>query len=408
MPKALNCPNCGAPLEVKDDAIATKCQYCGTPIQLTQEIRRVRQEEVKPPPPPPPQIVVQQSTIDLSDLVAPTITVRRSSGCFGCFTGLFFTALALGFTVVVLFASGAIPSAVIESVLTQLPPDVANAARSAIDAGSSAVGITPSTRVFGGEGTGLGKFSDARHLAVSPDGKVYVTDFNTKRVQRFLPDGTFDVMFEIDHGINDYGPSAIAADRNYVYVIMEGDLLQYSAESGEQIRQFAGSGDFEDVTIASNGNVITVTNDSVQGGDRIIIYSNEGRKLSEFKDNVAGVIDETTIFDHYVAADGAGNVYVYVGFEYFVFKFSSEGRYVDRFGGEGDAPENLRSPNSIGVDNSGRVYVADIFGIKVYESDGTFVRTMNVGSGAKWDVGFNLNDEMYVLTGNDVYRVSVK
>jgi hypothetical protein len=455
MPKALTCPNCGAPLEFSDDAIGqTKCEYCGTPIMLTGEFRRVRPDEVKQaPPPPPPPIIIQQTriesdrvTVDLNELMSHIPASSRPSGCVGCFTGLFFTVVSFAILSAIMVGSGALTPAMINGVLTQLPPGAATAASGAINtvfpdlnlgspattvpprvsigvptatpnasgSGSSTepiqgrvIGDTPQdSLLLGGTGTGLGKFSDARHIAVSTDGKIYVTDFNTKRVQRFLPDGTFDVMFEIQHGQNDYGPWAIAADRNYFYAVVEGDLIQYSAETGKMIRQFAHSADFDDVTVAANGNVIALANDVTRGGDRIIIFNNEGRKLNEFEDNVAGVIDETTIFDHLIAADGLGNVYVFVGFEYFVFKFSPQGRYVDRFGGEGSGPDQFRSPSSIGVDSQGRVYVSDLNVIKVFDSNGNFIRTIQPENGAYRDFAFDLNDNLYIVINDEVHRVS--
>jgi DNA-directed RNA polymerase subunit RPC12/RpoP len=449
MPKALTCPNCGAPLEAKDDALQIKCEFCGTPIMLTGEIRRPRPEEIQrnAPPPPSPQIIVQQNAIDLSDLVVPQVRARRGMGCFGCFTSLFFTVLSFGVAFAMLIGTNTISTSTINEIVTQMPPPIMTMVQGALNSinasspttatrpsvsipvvngrtatpnptvpGSSeniegrVIGDTsdPNVPLFGGEGTGLGKFSDARHLAVSTDGRIYVTDVYTKRVQRFLPDGTFDVMFEVKEGQNDYAVWAIAADRNFVYMVVEGALVQYSAESGRLVRQFGGSDDFQDVVVAPNGNVYALANDSWTG-DRIMIFNSDGRRVDQFEDNVAGVVGDTTIFDHFIAADGLGNVFIYRSFDYFVYQFSPQGRYVDRFGGQGTPqdPDKLSSPLSIGIDSQGNIYVADFGGIKVFEPDGRFIRKIEVGIGPLRDFGFNLNDEMYVIAGNSVHRVKV-
>ena len=66
-----------------------------------------------------------------------------------------------------------------------------------------------------------------------------------------------------------------------------------------------------------------------------------------------------------VAADGLGNVYALGQFNDAVFKFSPDGRFLTKFGGDGDEAGQFRAPGAIAVDNQGRVYVADFKGTDI-------------------------------------------
>jgi DNA-binding beta-propeller fold protein YncE len=79
-----------------------------------------------------------------------------------------------------------------------------------------------------------------------------------------------------------------------------------------------------------------------------------------------------------VAVDNSGYVYVIDVFNYRVQKFTSTGVFVTQWGSYGSGDGEFRSPVGVAVDNSGYVYVADDFNgcVQKFTSTGEFV--------AKW------------------------
>jgi hypothetical protein len=57
---------------------------------------------------------------------------------------------------------------------------------------------------FGSEGTGPGQFQDARHIAVDPDGNIYVADYDTGRLQKFDASGKFLQLVNVEANQNAY------------------------------------------------------------------------------------------------------------------------------------------------------------------------------------------------------------
>ncbi|HEY1923453.1 MAG TPA: hypothetical protein VGG44_11940, partial [Tepidisphaeraceae bacterium] len=80
-----------------------------------------------------------------------------------------------------------------------------------------------------------------------------------------------------------------------------------------------------------------------------------------------------------------------------VFKFSAEGRYINRFGGgeEPDPtvhhPDHLMSPNNLALDGHGRIYVSDDGpAIHVFDGDGHYIDSFG---GEDVVFGISINDQ---------------
>lgn len=108
-----------------------------------------------------------------------------------------------------------------------------------------------------------------------------------------------------------------------------------------------------------------------------------------------------------VAVDGTGNIYALGGFNEAVFVFAPDGRYVSRFGSEGDAKGQFTSPRAIAVDNLGNIYIADFPGVMVFASDGRYLDTLPVNGGV---MGMTFDDQnnLYVVANEQVLRYKLK
>jgi outer membrane protein assembly factor BamB len=112
--------------------------------------------------------------------------------------------------------------------------------------------------------------------------------------------------------------------------------------------------------------------------------------------------------DTNVAVDGEGNIYALGSFNYAVFKFNREGKFLNRFGSQGDEKGQFRSPYAIAVDGQGRVFVSDVNGILVFDSDGRYLKQFDA-PGAIFGMVFNDTGELLVTSSNQkVYKYTIK
>jgi hypothetical protein len=104
-----------------------------------------------------------------------------------------------------------------------------------------------------------------------------------------------------------------------------------------------------------------------------------------------------------------GNVYVLGRFNNAVFVFDSKGKYVNRFGSDGDEAGQFRAPLAIEVDGKGRVFVSDIKGIQVFGNDGRYINVFKVQFAVAYGLAFDDQGKLYITTGNKtVEKYSIK
>ena len=108
-----------------------------------------------------------------------------------------------------------------------------------------------------------------------------------------------------------------------------------------------------------------------------------------------------------VAVDGSGNIYALGRFNNAVFKFGRDGKFINRFGGGGDKPGQLRAAYSIAVDGYGRVYVGDIKGIQVFDANGRYLTLLEL-KGMAFGMVFNDKNELFVVARDHVMKYSVQ
>lgn len=107
-----------------------------------------------------------------------------------------------------------------------------------------------------------------------------------------------------------------------------------------------------------------------------------------------------------VAVDGSGQIYALGRFNDGIFKFSRDGKFMNRFGGKGDQPGQFRAAYSIAVDGHGRVYVGDMKGIQVFDADGRYVALIEL-KGMAFGTVFNDKNELFVIARDHVIKFAV-
>jgi streptogramin lyase/DNA-directed RNA polymerase subunit RPC12/RpoP len=368
MTQTLQCPSCGGPLEYDEasERETIRCPFCANTVMLPSR----RQSKV--------QVTFGRG--------------RRGSSASPLWA-LFIVLLVIAVTGVIAFA-----------IVRSVNRTVSEATRGAVPGTRSP--LAPPGRTapaepapfFGSEGIGPGNFKDARSIAVDAEGRIYVGEYSGGRVQVFDSAGKFVTQWTVDPKMPLRGMTADR--RGNVYVVQKGEITRYEGKTGKLLGTTgAGQGRYDDVTATPDGGLVAF---SYQARDDIVKLDPSGQVRQVIRAAVSGPADRSEPSLR-VAADGVGNVYALGEFTDAVFKFSPDGRFLTRFGGDGDEPGLFRAPSAIAVDNQGRVYVTDFKGVQVFDPNGRYLDLIKV-KGAASGLAFNDHGELLVVARTAVYK----
>lgn len=248
---------------------------------------------------------------------------------------------------------------------------------------------------FGGEGIGPGLFSDLRSIAVDNQGLIYAADYSGERVQVFDETGKFIAQWTPASAgdiINN-----LTADRNgNLFIVQNGDIYRFEGATGKLLGKVE-YGDqwnyFDDISITADGGLVGVVD-----GETIVRFNNAMQVSLVITDAISTVSGESEL-DTRLAVDGLGNIYALGSFNDSIFKFSPDGRFITRFGSDGEEPGQIQAASAIAVDGQGRVYVSDFNGIEVFASDGRFLERMDI-RGIAYGMAFNDRNELWIASNN--------
>lgn len=318
MPQPFKCPSCGADLAVGSGASpVVQCPYCkGSAV--VPELGRV----------------------------GPLAPAPRSTGPAK--------------------SGGLIALAVIAAVLFALIAGVA-VLFARLPGSATSSGYAKLLVEFGSKGMGPGQFEDPRGIAVDGAGNIYVANYQGGRVQMLDAAGKFLAQWSV--GDPDAIITGFAGDREgHLYVVTTKSFDKRDGRTGK-ILQTYGTG-YHNVALSQEGWMVV----HVWASDDFVVMDRNGTITTRVKDPVSTVTGRNRGYSfESFAVDGVGNIYAVQREEYAVFKFSREGRYMNRYLGEGDTPEKLRNPHAIAVDGQGRMYVSDFGGVKVFDRDGVYL-----------------------------------
>jgi len=195
-----------------------------------------------------------------------------------------------------------------------------------------------------------------------------------------------------------------AADRKgTVYVAEGGRIDRYRGETGEKLGtlEYERNG-FDDVTVAADGGLVTAWQSN---RDDIVVFDANGKLVRKIPEAISGASGDSELAMR-VAVDGAGYIYALGRFNNGVFKFGRDGKFMNRFGSDGDKPGQFRAPYSIAVDGYGRIYVGDMKGIQVFDANGRYLALINP-KGMAFGMAFNDKNELFVIARDHVIKFAV-
>ena len=255
---------------------------------------------------------------------------------------------------------------------------------------------------FGSEGIGPGMFKDARNIAVDGSGKIYVGEYTGGRIQVFDPAGKFITQWTVDPKMPLRG---LAADRKgTIYVVQWGKITRHEGKTGKLLGEvdYAGGGGFDDLSMSADGGFVAAW---YSNRDDIVRFNSAGEVTRTIRAAISSTSGDSELNTR-VAIDGLGNIYALGSFNNAVFKFGPDGKFVTRFGDNGDQTGQFHSPFAIAVDGKGRVYVSDIKGIQVFDGNGRYLKVFKP-DGLAFDMVFNDSNEIFVATRNRVLKYSI-
>ncbi len=391
--KTFSCPQCGGSLEAGPITNPTvECPYCHSAVIVPPELR---------PPPPTPSF--------RSFEPEPPKPVAFS------FPKAISILVASAFVFILLILIIARPGGTARSTYSAPP----------IKQPTFSPKATPSPYVFtfGGEGTGQGLFQDAQEVAVDGNGNIYVSD-ETKRIQKFDSNGQFLSLWNVPSTTRNYskvngGPDKLLADRSgNVFVVIGGVVLKYDGANGKALGEAQGSEYVYDAALKAEGGMVIVSGNSQN--DELVVLDAYGKAIKRVPKFISGQLDKQVPVEALkVAVDGVGNIFgIYAlgsvyGEHYYdnedlaVFRFTPEGKYVNRFSGGGKEPGQFSSPTAIAVDNQSRVYVCDLTeGISIFTADGRYLENLKTPFWVQ-GMAFDSAGDLLVVSNNKVSKLDL-
>ncbi|HEX6188452.1 MAG TPA: hypothetical protein VFZ40_10245 [Pyrinomonadaceae bacterium] len=384
--QTFDCPKCGAPISYEPNAVGSgniRCSYCQSQLSLPHHGHPAR--------------IISQIDINVGPHVAAT---ARKAVWVMVLIPVLIVVLVVGGVLSGVF--GALAPLMRSTNRATTPGVAPGGAPAGSKSGDPANAFAREVLNFGSEGIGPGMMTDARSIGVDGNGNIFVGEYLGGRVQAFDANGTFVTQWMVDRKMPLRG---LAVDRKgTVYIAQRGTITRYEGQSGNPLGNVQGEGGgFDDVNATPDGGLIAASYRS--GSDNIVRFNSSGNATLTIPKAISTVADRAEL-DTSVAVDGLGNIYALGSFTSAVFKFSPEGKFLNRFGGAGDQTGQFRAPHAIAVDGKGRVFVSDIKGIQVFDSDGRYLTVFKPG-GSAFGMVFNDKNELVIAARNKVIKLAL-
>lgn len=384
--QTFDCPKCGAPISYEPNTFGSgniKCAYCQSQLSLPHHGHPAR--------------IISQIDINVGPQVAAT---AKKAVWVMVLIPLLIVVLVVGGVLAGVF--GALAPLMRSTNRATTPGVAPGGAPSGSRSGDPANAFAREVLKFGSEGIGPGMMTDARSIGVDGNGNIYVGEYLGGRVQVFDANGTFVTQWMVDRKMPLRG---MAVDRKgTVYIVQRGTITRYEGQTGNPLGELKPeSAGFDDVGATPDGGLIAASYRS--GSDNIVRFNSSGNATLTIPKAISTIADRAEL-DTRVAVDGLGNIYALGRFAEAVFKFSPEGKFLNRFGGAGNEAGQLRAAHTIAVDGKGRVFVSDIKGIQVFDSDGRYLTVFKTG-GSAFGMVFNDKNELVVAARNKVVKLAL-
>ncbi len=129
--------------------------------------------------------------------------------------------------------------------------------------------------------------------------------------------------------------------------------------------------------------------------ENIIRFDANGQ-VDLYLDNPIGSVTDHSELDTSVTVDGIGNIYLLGSFNNLAFIYTRDGKYQNKFGGDGEGPGTFQAVSAIAVDNQSRIYISDFDGIQVFDQNGRYLDVFSASNGVRAMV-FDLSGNLFTI-----------
>ncbi|MEA3420507.1 MAG: 6-bladed beta-propeller [Acidobacteriota bacterium] len=219
------------------------------------------------------------------------------------------------------------------------------------------VGEPPVDLAIGKRGFDNGEFRLPVDVAVDDSNKIYLTDTQNDRVQKFSSDGSFLLSFG-----------------------------KHGKSSGEFMKPSGIESKGDEILVADINN------------SRIQIFNQEGEYLSEFGDHGSGNREFNHPFDLAIYNE---NIFVSDRNNHRIQKFTGDGGFISTFGSHGSDSGEFNNPSGIDIMNE-EIAVADRENdrVQILSLDGELKKIIQNNFDRPYDVGFDSDSSLYVVDCN--------
>ena len=411
-----NCPNCGAPLDYQGTGATMRCPYCETSVVVPAEMR---------PRAKPVQIsdlfqssgTVQSTVVTIERSEAAASDVKKRTGCLVgivLVSVLIFVGSLIAVSVLMKNRSNEMaaknPVSPTIPLATQVPAPTEVPVPTILPTPDFAHLVT----TFGSKGIGPGLLNDARYIAVDGAGTIYTADYQDGRIQAFDADGKYLHGWQVgDAKTVIYGLTASHAGT--VYVSYKGDIYRFEGSSGKALGKldYELGQEFGDLAALPDGGVLgawyqgrwgIIT--SLEGHrDDLVWFDAEGKFVRRMESAISGQTGDTAL-DTTLAVDGLGNVFALDEYEREIFKFTSQGKFVDRIVLTSREPDRSLWIDCIAVDGQGRVYVGGSNQVNVFSPEGQYLLSFETDHSVR-KMAFSEQGDLYTISGDSVSRYAL-
>ncbi|MCD4701180.1 MAG: hypothetical protein K8S24_04905 [Candidatus Aegiribacteria sp.] len=364
-----DCPSCGASLKVKKDQEMISCPYCDSTVMVPKSISSQESSGHTPKT----RVVMPHMMMDTGNI--------RSSCTRTIVSVAVFLLIGLG-----AFIFYMMKSSDVRKILQDTVSDITGEPN------------IPVVLEFGGEGMGSGYFQDPEQICVDPERKIYVGESQTGRIQIFDASGCYTGQWNFSESDDIYLYSMALSIDGLLYMVYDSELYIHEAITGELLDslQHPDGWGFNDVEVCDDGSIVAAWHCNRDDIIRFLPDGNIDFLLEEAISSQSGDSELNTD----ITVDGFGNIFAYGSFNESIFKFSPDGRFLNRFGSDGDRPGQFTSPSSFCIDPRGRLWVSDFGDLIVFDNNGTYLDTFDPGT-TLFDMVIINGYRLYGITNDD-------
>jgi DNA-binding beta-propeller fold protein YncE len=254
-------------------------------------------------------------------------------------------------------------------------------------------------------------FSDANSIAVDYQGRIYVGEYTSGRVQVFDANGHFISQWIAGvKGETNAWLFGLAADGNDGLYVAKGEFVyHHEAQSGKLLSriEYADVFSVADVKTLPYGGIVVAWQPSLSDDIALSFSDSTGRIERKIRSPIIEHNAGRGFSNAHLAVEGSGDFYVIDHGGTAVFKFSNDGTYQNRFGSEGTEPGQFIGTLGIAVNGQGDVYVSGAASIQAFDASGRYLGFKIDTDRTVRGMAFDLAGDLFAVADDQVTKFHI-